>query len=162
MFWNNPYTPKTVNIVKNDVFSAKRGGGFKMNFSALWTFWASLSDLKIQMRMWIFDRLWQWITRFLYDSLLWSLKLQLKYGQIITKRNFRDYLGWWAPQANFLWTFMVKNTWFFGKYTKFSHKLSKKIDKSSKNVWTFWASSREFLKKIKKFILKPPQHQSGI
>ena len=49
------------------------------------------------------------------------------------------------------------NTWFFGKYTKFSHKLSKKIDKSSKNVWTFWASSREFLKKIKKFILKPPR-----
>ena len=131
-------------------------GGFKMNFSALWTFWASLSDLKIQMRMWIFDRLWQWITRFLYDSLSWSMKFQLNYGKILPKQNFRDYLGWWAPQANFLWTFMVKNTWFFGKYTKFSHKLSKKIDKSSKNVWTFWASSREFLKKIKKFILKPP------
>ena len=104
--------------------------GFKMNFSALWIFWASLSNLKIQMRKWIFDRFSQWITRFLYDSLLWSMKLQLKHGQILTKRNFRDYLGWWAPQANFLWTFMVENTWFFGKYTKFSHKLSRKIDKT--------------------------------
>ena len=127
-----------------------------MNFSALWTFWASLSDLQIQMRMWIFDRLWQWITRFLYDSLLWSLKLQLKYGQIITKRNFRDYLGWWAPQAIFLWTFMVENTWFFCKYTKFSHRLSKKSTKVHKMCELFGHLPENFWKKSKSSSWNPP------
>ena len=66
-----------------------------------------------------------------------------------------------SAAGNFFVNFQVKNTTIFWKCVKSSQILSRRVSKSSQKLWTFESVSREFRKKIKKFILKPP-HNSNI
>ena len=83
-------------------------GGFKMNFSALWNFWAVLSDFKIHMKCEV-------LTHFTanYSMLIFLANKIRRKNQISSKKTNNRYFEIISAAGDFLWTFWSKNSWIF-------------------------------------------------
>ena len=82
--------------------------------------------------------------------------------KIAPENNFLEYLEIISAAGEIFVNFSIENAVDFRKICKTQAAMVSKFKKSSQKVWTFWALFRKFLKKIKKFILKPPPQNDDL